>query len=154
MAVAMSQMRSKLTNQICLGLAILVLCSGATIQPGLCQAHSGAATQEIKSLQKAADQGDDRAQASLEATHSQGKAVPLKNSASNGSGNFGEFQATIQKTGLFNSEGVANGFSLYQGKENKLNFISMRPWGGYCCEGVVAVQPMDDTDLEGYIMFV
>jgi hypothetical protein len=94
-------------------------------------------------LQKAVDQGDDIAKMNLETMRSQGKL-----------GNFAVFQASMAKAGFLSSMGVLNGFSMYQSKENKLNFVSMRSCDGYCCEGLVSTQPMDEKDLDAYILFV
>jgi TPR repeat protein len=94
-------------------------------------------------FQKAAAQGDEIAQQHLEDLHTGGKL-----------GNFSRFKEDIAKTGLFTPDKVLNGFSIFQNKEDKLNLLAMRSCDGYCCEGFIAIQPMEVDDLDGYIGFL
>ena len=94
-------------------------------------------------FQKAEDQGDDIARHNLEALRSEGKL-----------GNFVGYKERLAKTGLFNASGSLNGFSVFESKESKLNSVAMRPCDGYCCEGLITAEPMDEDDLDTYISFL
>lgn len=67
-------------------------------------------------------------------------------------GNFHKFESIIKP--WFIPKGNLKGFSAYENKVNKLNSLLMRSSNGYCCEGLIMVQPMEDDELIGYLMFL
>jgi hypothetical protein len=88
---------------------------------------------------------------SLNAAMKPANSVAKPNGTAN---NFTRFEAMLKQAGWVSPCGAINGFSLYEAKDEKANFVCMRNCGGDCCEGIVALKPVDNETLQVYLSFI